>query len=444
MLKPKIGFVGVTCKYESGGERADELMSVAEKELIASGVEVYRAKKVVWDAVDALEVCHDFAKQQLDALVIMDITWVLDSTKYLFINELKLPTVFWAVPYTETFSIGCVHHFGSILTSHNIPYKYVYGASDDKAAIDKVCSIARVGQVIKKIRKMHVALLGPRQTWRVAGPQDMTNEEWEFSKHFGTTIVHIEMSEVIDKALSYSDAEAEKTLKDLSARTGKVLADKDTMLYMAKIYLSVKDLIASCDLSGIAAECYPQFSGLMNLTSSWLADEGFILDTEGDISHTVVMKMLNMCAGGGPTILGEVGSYDDVANYLAIAHEGSTAHSAAESIDKVQISPSGENGTFVGVPIKPMPVVTVASIQGSAGNYQMLIAKGRTLPVTHEEWVEGGSKLLVHLQFEKKPSQMVREMMEAGLDHHLLIKEGDYTEMLCDLCDFMGVKKVLL
>lgn len=44
----------------------------------------------------------------------------------------------------------------------------------------------------------------------------------------------------------------------------------------------------------LAAECYPFYSGEMNLPSSWLADEGIILDTEGDIGHTMVMYMLNL------------------------------------------------------------------------------------------------------------------------------------------------------
>ncbi len=54
------------------------------------------------------------------------------------------------------------------------------------------------------------------------------------------------------------------------------------------------------------------FSGLMNLTSSWLADEGIVVDTEGDIGHTMVMHMLNLISKGGACALGEVGSIDDM------------------------------------------------------------------------------------------------------------------------------------
>lgn len=444
MNKAKIGLVGVASPVESGGERADDLLNSAKKALEKKELDVTMAKKVVWDAADAIDVCKQFEKESIESLIIMDITWVTDSLKYLFINELRLPTVFWAVPYPETFSIGCIQHFGSILTEHSIPFQYVYGLPEEENVVEKVRKIAQAGTIISKVRNMRIALMGPRQTWRVAGPQDMTNEEWEFSKKFGLTLVHIEMEEVTDEAEKISDSEAESTLEALKDRTGKVLVSKESMLYNAKIYMAVKKIIEKYDLNAIAAECYPKYGGLMNLPSSWIADDGFILDTEGDISHCMVMYMMNLAAGGGAVALGEVGKIEMEENYLAVAHEGSTAASCAETKDRVQINPSGELGTFVGLPLKPMPDVTVADMQGCEGHYQMLVSKAKTLPITHEQWVEGGEKLLAHLQFEKDARTMVDAMIDAGLDHHLLMKEGDFTEVMSIICDYMGIKKVQL
>ena len=47
-----------------------------------------------------------------------------------------------------------------------------------------------------------------------------------------------------------------------------------------------------------------------------------MVDTEGDIGHTMVMHMLNLISKGGACALGEVGSIDDMENILALAHEG--------------------------------------------------------------------------------------------------------------------------
>lgn len=437
----KTGLVVVASEFESGGQRAEELVKKACASMEKREVTAVKGSKTVWNAADALDVCKELKAQEVDSLTIILSTWVTDSLLYVLVHEMQIPVVFWAVPYTETFSIGCVQHFGSALTTHGIPYEYVYGMTDDAKAADKVAQVAEAGQIMKSVKNMKLALVGPRQTWRVAGPQDTTNEEWEFSDKFGVTLVHIEMEEIMEAAEKISDEKARKTWTCLKKRTGKVLADEEAMLHMTRVYLAVKDAVDKYSLDALAAECYPFYSGQMNLPSSWLADEGIILDTEGDIGHTMVMYMLNLAAKGGATALGEVGSMNG--NMLALAHEGSTAHSLAESVDKVQISPSGDRGCFVGLPLRPMDPVTISSIQGNGKDgYQLLVESGKTLPATEKEWKDGGEKLLVKLETGCRAQDAVDHLMKAGMDHHLLVKEGDHTELLKLLCKYMKLKKV--
>ena len=157
----------------------------------------------------------------------------------------------------------------------------------------------------------------------------------------------------------------------------------------------------------------------------------------------MVMYMLNLAAKGGATALGEVGSMDDENRILALAHEGSTAHSLAEDVSKVQISPSGEKGCFVGLPLREMAQVTVSSIQGNGHDgYQMLVEKGRVIKAEEQEWIDGGEKLLVKLQLDKKASEAVDSLMRVGMDHHLLVKEGDHRELMALLCKYLKVKMV--
>lgn len=217
------------------------------------------------------------------------------------------------------------------------------------------------------------------------------------------------------------------------------------MFWMAKVYMATKAMIQNTGLQALAAECYPNYGGLMNQTASWLVDEGLIVDTEGDIAHAVVQYILNLASDGGACALGEIGSFDDQADYMTICHEGSSAASLAESLDRVVTNPSGDMGAFIGVPLKAMEKVTFCDMQGSAGNYQMLVATGSTLPVSHEEWVDGGEKLVLKLRADgQKPSQVVDQMIKAGLHHHVVIKEGDYTELVNLVCDYMGIQKVIL
>ena len=74
----------------------------------------------------------------------------------------------------------------------------------------------------------------------------------------------------------------------------------------------------------------------------------------------------------------------------------------------------------------------------------MLIARAETVPVEDEEWDSAGRRLLVKLRFERDADQAVRIFLEEGIDHHLVIREGDYTKTLSLLCDFLGVEKIFL
>lgn len=446
MNMPKMGIVGLCSPAESGGQRYDDLISKAANAMKAAGIDVIIGNKAVWGPADAVNVIDQFKEEGIESVCIMDVTWVADSLKYLFIQELKVHAVFWAVPYPETFSIGCIQNFGSILKTQDIHFEYVYGLADDAELIAKIKKVAKAAQIIDKVRNMRIALVGPRQTWRVAGPQDMSIEEWEFSKTVGPTIIHFEMEDITEAAEKISDEEAKKTLEVLKKdRIGQVKCTEAVMIWMAKVYMATKAIYQEYGLDALAAECYPNYCGLMNQTSSWLNDEGMLIDTEGDIAHCVVQAILNEAADGGACVLGEIGSFDDEKGYMSILHEGSSPASYAEDISKVVANPSGEKGSFVGVPVKAMKKVTFSDMQGTAGNYQILVATGATLPVSEQEWIDGGEKLVIKMAPDGvKPSEAIDKMIKAGLHHHINIKEGDQTELLSLVCDYMGIKKVML
>ena len=444
MKKIKIGLVAVASHFEYGGERGDDLLARAKKTLESAGVDVVVYPQLIWDPGDAIDACQKLKQEKVNSLVMLEVTWVLDSLKYIFTVQMDLPTLFWAVPYTDTYSIGAVQHYASILKAMGYTFEYVYGLPEEAEVIEGIRSYAKVGAAVSAARGMILGLIGPRQSWRVAGPQDMTKEEWDFSKKTGVTIVHIEMEEVLNEARQISDADGKKTLQGLLSRTGKSLLNDQAKLYHAKVYMAVKKTMARYRLDAAAAECYPSYGGQMNLAASWLADEGVVLDTEGDIGHTFVINTLNLFAGGGAAVLGEAGSIDIAQNFIPVLHEGSSAMSFAASLDQVQISPLGELGAYVGLPLQAMPVMTVATIVGNGGNYKMFVAKGRTLDVPHDEWVRTGSRLAVNLQFDVEARSAMDQIIRGGMDHHIVIKEGDHTRELLSLCDFLGFETLRL
>ena len=441
-MAPKLGLVALASKLELGGERSDDLLAAVTESLTAAEVELVVGKKIVENAADALEVCDQLKNSGITSLVILDVTWQGDSIKYLFTQQLGLPTVYWAVPYADTFSMACVQHYISVLTLQGIPAKYVYGMPADKAAIDKVVLVAKAGHVIDRLKKTRVALLGPRNAWRVAGAAEMVNEEWELSKQFGLTIVHVEMEEVTDVARGISDAAAARVLQELAPRTGRVTASEETMLWMAKVYLGVKALVRKYGLDVVVAECYPRYAGLMNAVASWLGDEGLVVETEGDIGNSVAMHILNTAAAGddvAPTcVLAETGGFDDENDYVSFSHEGSSATVYAQDVSQVTIQQM-DDGTQVCFIVKPMESATACSLVGAAGEYKMLVARTSTLEASQEEWDAAGTRLFAKLRFNEKPGKVIDTMIREGVGHHWVLKEGDYADIVQIVCDYLKV-----
>lgn len=163
MLKAKVGLVGLASHAESGGERAEEILREAKEQLENyDGLEVEAGRKIIWDPADAIKVAEQLSQERLDLLVIIHITWVLDTIQYIFINAVRAPAVLWALPFTETFSIGCVQHFGSVLWERKIFYKYAYGLPDDAEVISSIANFASTAKVTRDLRQAKIGLIGPR------------------------------------------------------------------------------------------------------------------------------------------------------------------------------------------------------------------------------------------------------------------------------------------
>lgn len=445
MRKPNVAVIAVANRFESGGERGDDMLNRADRALAVAGMETIKADRMIWDTADALAVVDVLKDRKPDLLVIIHASWVQDSVQYLFVNNISCPVVLWAVPYMETYSLGCVQHFASIMTENGLTFRHVSGLPEDAGLIEEIAGFAASAAIAADVHEMRIGLIGPRDTWRTAGAQDMVQDEWDFSNTFGTTIVHVEIDELIDLADAQDAGAASETLAAMrsAGRIGAVEVDDARLERAARIYRASKVLFERYGLAGATAECYPRHGGLVNLASAWLADEGIILDSEGDIGHTLLLNVLYRLGTLGPAALSEAGGIDESRNCLYLDHEGSSSFSLAEDPARAVIQECGD-GSLVGFPFKPLPLVTYCDLSGSGGFYRMLIATGSTAAAEPEKWEEIGRLLLIKAQVDGSAREFFDGMIANGIDHHILVKPGDVTCGLRDFCDLFDVQKVEL
>ena len=441
MIKAKTGLIVAASEDERGNQRAEELMKSAEKALEKREISVVTAGRVVRSAADAVEVCELLRKEEPDSLTMIISNRVPDTLLYLFVNRIRVPCVLWAVPFAETGSLGCVQHFGSILTSRRIAFDYVCGLPEEESMAGKAAMTAEAGRIIRSVRNLKIALALPEQDAQDTGLRDTTEEEWDLSGIFGSTILHFGMNRILKEAAAIPDREVRKKWNCLKKRTGKVESEDSAMMSQAGIYLALKKIMERYQLDAMTAECYYQYRDLMNLPASWLADEGIVFDTAGDIGSCILMFILNQASKGGAAALCEVGMLDDGSDTVYLSHEGSTAHSLASTLDDVRISRRGERGAVVGFPMMPMDAVTVAGIYGGGrSEYRVFVAGGSVREVSKDMWKRAGSGLIVGFQPGDGAGKLFRRMMDEGADRHILVKAGNYEDLLKTVCRHLGLR----
>jgi L-arabinose isomerase len=445
--KPRLGLVAVASRVESGGQRGEELIFSSKIALERAGLDVREPGFIVWSSEDAQKAVKFFLGEDVDMLLIIHCTWVIDSLQFQLVKGIKKPVMLWALPFQETFSLASVQHFSSILFRNQVPTHWVFGLPDEDTVISEIRECVGVAYAFSVCQPMNVGLVSARPTWRLAGAQDMVQDEWDLSNSLGIHTIHIEMDDWLAEIKSAPESDAKNVLEKMKSlnRYGTMKVEERRILHSAKVYLAAKSFLAKYQLAGLTVACYPYFGGLVNLASSWLADEGIILDPEGDVGHTMVEKILFELKPGMPIALAEMVAYDDKANEIFLRHEGSTAHSLAENPSCVEVIEAGDGeGTIVQFPMKKMDTATLVSMNGQEGYYRLYTGKFSVEGIADADWRARGGNFQVCLGSDEKVIEKIKCAFENGMDHHWLLKEGDYASAIEKLSKLWGLDCIVL
>lgn len=437
LRKQLVGIAAIGAKTEAGWERSDNLTATLSKNLAANDIYCVCASRSIFNSADALAVAEEMNSKNVSLLILIHSTWVMDNLQYILYNQMNCPIVMAAVPYIETFSMASVQHFSSLLKRRGHFSNYLSADLDSSAAVAHIQQVLSAIRATDTVQNAIIGSIGPRQTWRTAGAQDMTSDEWALTEALGATIVHIEPEEWFDCLAAHSDDEAVAVQKDFCSRANiDMRTAEEQFLKCAKFYLAIKDLIKKYHLTCATAQCYPVNGGISNLAACMLADEGFVLDTEGDISHALIMSALN-AMDGKPCVLSEPGTYDYQEHVFYLTHEGSSCLSACESGTEAVVQECGD-GVMIGFMHKPLSAATLVNFSGEpGGKYLLSVLNGHIQKSNPIRFDETGNRLLI--AFTNDSDTVYHDLISAGADHHLLAKADDLSETIRLFCQLTGI-----
>lgn len=438
MTVPKVALVVVSSPFEAGGERAPETLRQALAQLDASGVDLLVSPDIVWDVADAVRVTRGWSEQGVDLLAIVHCSWVEDSLQFQLQRAVDAPVFLWSRPEPETYAFAAVKHFASVARRTGVAYRWDQGEVNTDRFVERITTFAKSTAVARRYRNSRAGLFTPRTAWRIAGPMDMSLDEWDLGLELGVTLLHLEIDEVISEANKESDRDAlAEVERHASAYT--VQAAPERMLFSAKVYLAVKRLIERYDLDAMAVACYPTHFGLVNVATSWLAEEGFDLNPEGDVGSSILGNAM-IALNGRPVVLGETVQILRESDSLLVRHEGSGPASLATCPTEAFIVDLWEQkGTMIEYGLRKMDTVTAASLTGGTGDYTIYAAIVRSLGLSLDEFNARGRGFLAHLDADMGGEKLLNRMFDSAMDHHVMLQEGNAMSALHDLADAWGV-----
>jgi L-fucose isomerase-like protein len=440
--EPSVALVVVSSPFEAGGDRAEPALRRSAEILRDSGLNVHAASQVIWDVADASRVTKEWADARIDLLVIVHASWVEDSLQFQLQREARAPVLLWTLPYPDTYALAAAKHFASVASRTGISCKWGQGEVDDPDFLAAVEGYAGVAAVASRFRRSRVALLTPRTAWRTFGPMDMSYDEWDLANSLGVTLLHLELDELIDKAENESDASARAELDRHAAGYGHIEADAERMLFSSKVYLAARKMIDAYGLDAMAAACYPTHFGLVNVASSWMSDERFHFDPEGDAGSAIVANAM-LALHDSPVCLAEPVLLRRERDSLFLRHEGSAPSSLAASPSEVYVSNLGDQrGTVIEFPLRRADKITAACIAGRSGEYALYVGELKSLGIPTDEWQQWGRGFLADVTGPKGGTALIEGMFANGQDHHMLLQEGDQVAQLTDLAALWGLEVV--
>jgi L-fucose isomerase-like protein len=402
--------------------------------------EIITHDRVVVDSSEALSAAERMRRADVDLLVVLVGTFTQDPVMTNLVQNVKVPIVFWAVPEvalkrprggpSESGGLVGVIMNASALSKMGMRFKVIFGEPADQKAFGRLRTTIEAVRVLKALRTSRVGLVG----YHSPGFYDGSVDEVALKQHVGTELVHIDLSELNMAMQKIAEGDAKKTHEDVSKRIVDLTLEE--RIRDGRIFLGLKQLVESNKLDAVAVKCWPELSFSSCFALSRLSDAGVPGGCEGDVNATVTMLMLQRLTGQ-PVFLCDVFHLDEKKNTILTYHCGASGASLAPKKGDVTIRrhPLG-CGATVEFPVKPGRV-TIARLGNHAGKYRMFITSGEAL---RTKQIVRGNPLEVRL--DVKVDDFLKTITTRGVEHHLLVVHGDWSEILTEVCELAGFEKI--
>ncbi len=444
MEKVNTGFMSVA-EMMLDVDRARNIAHESVKMLQRLGAEVIQPEDLVTNLKEAEIAGERFRSKDIDVLIIQHGTFSLGYLSIEVVRSLDVPLVLWGIPepplngspYTCGSMVGLIMH-ASAITKLGKRFKFIHGFAEDKELQKELRKFIKILETKKKLRHSKVGLLG----YRTPGFYGSNFDELIVKSKIGPEIIHVDLSEILDKVEEISQKEAEKSLKEVLRRGYKVVdVSREELMTSTKIYLAIKRISQELELDSIAIKCWPELRDFREMgvcfVSSRLTDEGIMTSCEADVNGVLSMMTQNTLTEKVPFFCDLV-QVDEKKNEILFFHCGNAPCSLVNPNYNVSLRQFflGKGGVTVEFPLKPGRV-TLAKLSSAKRTYKMFVTTG--------EAVQTGQVIrgtCVNVKLDSNVNKILEIILKEGIEQHYSMVYEDIKDELIQFCDLMGIKIV--
>lgn len=423
--RPKVGVIPFG---ELTTEEIREDLEAALRNISNSDLEIVKSEPV-FSQLETIRVASEFARQDLDLLVLIPLHGVTSVQQVLAAENCRVPTVIWALPVRYSLPSGAISH--GTLRDRGFKVKIVYGAPNSADVVKKIASIARVAFTINRLKESRIGLIGGVFQPMVSAYYDKNI----LRDKLGPDVVRINIVDVKQAFSRVKEEEVDREFDSISQRF-RIDVDEDILRKALKFHLALKRIVNELSLHGIAMECWSELLKEfgVNPCLGFIEDE-YIIACEGDAVSCTALLMLKYLTNEPAALLDIFSLHDDV---LRMGGHCAAPASLARTTKEVSIRKREP-------PSMMRMVAKLATVRPTIPNKNVTIIRlfGRNVDKIH---LTTGKVIACDtskaMEIDVKLTGDMEKFMENVCGNHYIVASGGIRKQLELLCSWLNLELI--
>ncbi len=444
-IKPRIGVLAVG-RSTFDVPYALEVQSEALQALKRLDIDLVGTEELLFDADEVKQALTTLAEERLDIVLLLQVTFT-DATMTMEIaRQLDAPLVMWSFPEPRTGgrlrlnSLCGINLAAHAMSRAHLAYDYVHGTPSDSKVISRINDFARAAAVKHSLKGVQIGVIGQHPD----GFDACMFNHRECKELFGITIEEHDLIEFLDSVKKLDDSVALPHYEDrLQVLVNLGDMDREVTLKTLKAYEAMRRLIDERNYAGLAVRCWPEFfthygaaaCGAIALLNEHHIPGGCEADVHGIITSLILQRL-----SSEPAFNTDLVDIDADTDTCVFWHCGQAPVQMADPDVpiKATIHSNRKLPLLNEFPLKPGRF-TMARLSKGHDRTTMIIGGGEMIQAP---LAFSGTAGVARL--DSPATEVLENLMRAGLEHHTAIVYGDYRAPLRILADHLDIEVVEL